>query len=92
MKKVKQYLDYATTYTKTIIAYQARYMNLTAQSNTSYLSETNTLSRAGYNFFISSDSPDPPNNGSILTIAQITKTVIYSEEEAEMGALYINFK
>ena len=30
---------------------------------------------------MSSEPPELPNNGSILTIAEMTKTVIYSEAE-----------
>ena len=36
---------------------------------------------------MSSDSPETPNNGAILTEAQIIKTVMSSEEEDEMGSL-----
>ncbi len=32
----------------------------------------------------------PPNNGAILTIAQIIKVVISLAAEAKVGALYIN--
>jgi hypothetical protein len=32
----------------------------------------------------------PPNNGAVLTIAQIIKAVMLSAAEAETGALYIN--
>ena len=35
---------------------------------------------------------DPPNNGAVLTIATIIKTVMSSAAEAELGALYINAK
>ena len=52
----------------------------------------NTRSRAGGQFFVSNDSPEPPNNGAILTLAQIIKEVMYSEAEAGLGSLYINFK
>ena len=39
---------------------------------------------------MSHDVPRPPNNGAILTIAQIIKAVMSSAAEAEVGALYIN--
>ena len=41
---------------------------------------------------MSSDSPEPPNNGAILTRAQIIKALMYSTAEAKLGALYINCK
>ena len=34
----------------------------------------------------------PNNNGAVLTIAQIIKAVMSSAEEAELGALYINYR
>jgi len=39
---------------------------------------------------MSADSADPPNNGAVLTIAQIIKNVMSSAAEAELGALFIN--
>ena len=39
---------------------------------------------------MSNDSADPPNNGAVLTIAQIIKNVMSSAAEAELGALFIN--
>ena len=39
---------------------------------------------------MSNDSTDPPNNGAVLTIAQIIKNVMSSAAEAELGALFIN--
>ena len=41
---------------------------------------------------MSSDSPEPPNNGSILAITQIIRTVMSSAAEAELVSLYINGK
>ena len=41
-------------------------------------------------FFLDSDIAYPNNNGAILTIAQVIKTVMSSVAEAELGALYIN--
>ena len=39
---------------------------------------------------MSADSADPPNNGAVLTIAQIIKNIMSSAAEAELGALFIN--
>jgi hypothetical protein len=44
----------------------------------------------GRHFFISNNTAKPPNNGAILTIAQIIKVVMSLAAEAEVGALYIN--
>ena len=34
----------------------------------------------------------PPNNGAVFIIAKIIKAVMSSEEEDELGALFINCK
>ncbi len=44
----------------------------------------------GGHFFMSNNTAKPPNNGAILTIAQIIKAVMSSAVEAEVGALYIS--
>ena len=39
---------------------------------------------------MSDNAVNPANNGSVLTIAHIIKTVRSSEAESELGALYIS--
>ena len=39
---------------------------------------------------MSNNSAVPPNNGAVLTVAQIVKAVMSSAAEAELGALFIN--
>jgi hypothetical protein len=39
---------------------------------------------------MSSDTPDPHNNGAVLTIFQIIKAVMSLAAGAKIGALYIN--
>jgi hypothetical protein len=65
-------------------------MVLVGHSNASYLSEANARSQAGGHFFMSNNNALPPNNGAVLTIAQIIKAVMSSAAEAEVGTLYIN--
>jgi hypothetical protein len=65
-------------------------MVLASHSDASYLSETNTCSRAGGHFFMSNNDTIPSNNGAILRISQIINVVMSSAAEAEIGALYIN--
>ena len=55
-----------------------------------YLSEPVSCSRAGGDFFLSNDVTMPENNGAVLNIGQIIKSVITSEAEAEIGAVFIN--
>ena len=64
-------------------------MILATHSDASYLSEPEAQSRAGGHIFLSNDVKYPPNNGSILTIAQVIKRVMSSATEAEMAALFI---
>ena len=90
MQKVKQFLDYAATHPNAIITYNARNMALAGHSNASYLSESNTRSRAGGNFFLSNTAKYPTNNGSVLTLAKIIKLVMSSAAEAKLSALFIN--
>ena len=67
-------------------------MVIVGHSDASYLSETETRSRAGGHFFVSSISATPPNNGTVFTVAQtqIIKAVMLSAAETEIGALFIN--
>jgi len=65
-------------------------MILAAHSDATYLSETKVCSRAGGHSFLSENDDVPRNNGAILKIAQIIKSVMSSAAEAELGALYIN--
>ena len=70
---MKKSIDYATTHPNKIITYLTRYMILVVHRNTSYQYEKKPEADPGGNLFMSSDSLEPPNNGSTLTIAQITK-------------------
>ena len=88
MKKCKMFLDYAATHPDAIITYRSSDMVLAVHSDAAYLVEPKARSRAGGHFFMSKDSPIPPNNGAVLNIAQIIKSVMTSAAEAELGALY----
>jgi hypothetical protein len=65
-------------------------MILGIHSDASYLSKPKAQSRAGGHFFLSNGTDEAPNNGAILNISQIIKSVMSSVAEAELGALYIN--
>ena len=41
---------------------------------------------------MSKDVSFPPNNGALIDITQIMKTVMSSAAEAEVGAMYINLR
>ena len=92
MHKIKQLFDYAATHPDAAVTYRSSNMVLAAQSNASYLSETKAQSRAGGHFFMASDIAVPEYNGAVHTVTQIIKTVMSYAAEAELGALYINFR
>jgi hypothetical protein len=90
MKKIKQFLDYASTNPDAVVTYHANDIVLAGHSNALYLSESNAQSRAGDYSFMSSNVELPPNNGAVNTILQIIKAVMSSAAEAKVGALLIN--
>jgi hypothetical protein len=92
MQKCLQFLDYAALQEDAIIMYWASDMKLAIHSNASYLSEPKACSRAGGHMFMAGMEEIPINNGAVLNILQITKAVMSSAAEAELGALFINAK
>ncbi len=73
-----------------IITYNASKMILAVHSDAGYANEKKARSHAGGHFFLSSNEPDPPNNGAILTNVTIIKNITASAAEAEIGAIYLN--
>jgi hypothetical protein len=92
MEKCLQFLDYATTQDNAILTYKASNMILAIHSNASYLSEPKARSQAGGHMFMAGDNEILINNGAVLNISQIIKSVMSSAAEAELGALFINAK
>ena len=90
MKKVDQFLDYAASQEQAVLTYEESDMVLAVHSDASYLGESKARSRAGGLFSCPRMSLSPPNNGSVLNIAEIMKTIMSSEAEAEIGAMYVN--
>ena len=89
MQKLKQLLDYAATHPYSIITYHASDISLAGHIDASYLSETKSRSRAGENFFMSTNTEPPPNNVEVMTISKIIKAVMSSAVEDELGTLFI---
>ena len=89
MKHTMQLLDYVATQEEAVLAYHASDMKLVAHSDTGYPSEPRTRSRAGRNYFLSSETTISANNGAVLNIAHIIKHVMTSATEAKLAALYI---
>jgi len=89
-KRAHQLLDYLATQDEAFLTYRASNMVLAVHSDASYHSERKARSRVGGHFFLSRDDPVPADNGAILVISHVIKTVMTSAAEAELGALYIN--
>ena len=70
--------------------YKASNMILNVHSDASYLTEPKARSQAGGHFFLSDKSKDPKNNGAVLNIVTIMKSVMSSAAEAEIWALFLN--
>jgi hypothetical protein len=92
MQRTHHLLDYVATHPDAILSYAKSDMILGIHSDASYLSEPKARSRAGGHFFLSDGTDEAPNNGAILNISQISKAVMSSAAEAELGALFINAK
>jgi hypothetical protein len=89
MQQSLQLFDHLAKQEDAILSYHASNMVLAVQSDASYLSKPKARSQAGGDFFLSSDTTVPPNNGAILNIAHIIKNVMSSATEAELAGLYI---
>jgi hypothetical protein len=92
MKRVKQLLDYCASQEEEVLTYHASDIVLAVHSDAGYLNESKACSRAGGHFFLLSNVQNPPNNGAVLTIAQIIDAVMSLVAETELGALFINAK
>ena len=85
-------MDYAATHPDAIVTFRASIMVLAVHSDASYLSEPKARPREGGHFFLSQNIEDPPNNGAVLSTAQILKSVMSSAAEAELGVMFLNAK
>jgi hypothetical protein len=90
MKKIKQFLDYASTKPDAVVTNHASNMVLAGHSDALYLSKSNAQSRAGGHFFMSCNVELPPNNDVVSIITQIIKAVMSLAAEVKVGALFIN--
>ena len=87
IKTVKQFLDYAASNPDAVVNQKTSDMLLAVHRDESYLSKTKARSRSGGHFFCSANEIYPANNGAILTVSQIIKSVITSAAESELGEI-----
>ena len=73
-----------------MLTYTARDMVLEVHSDVSYLIEPNARSRAGGDLFLLGYTINTTNNGAVLNINQIIKSVMTSAAGDELGAFYLN--
>ena len=91
MEEVKQFLDYCSSQEEAVITYHASDMVLAMHSDARYLNEQKfCIVRWERNFYLSSDVPYTPINGTVLNIAKVLDTVMSSAAEAELGVLFSN--
>ncbi len=92
MERVKQLLDYCASQEEAKLTYHVSDIVLAIHSDRGCVNKSKARSRAGGHFFLSSNIQNPPNNGAMLTIAQIIDAVMLSAAETELGALFSNAK
>jgi hypothetical protein len=92
MQKCLQFLDYAASQEDTIVTYWSSNVRLAIHSNASYVSEPKACSRASGHMFMAGMKDIPINNGVVLNISQIIRSVMSLATEVELGALFINAK
>jgi hypothetical protein len=95
MEKVKQLLDYLTTYPDATICFKASDMMLNVHSDASCLSKSDAQSRACSCFFMGwrpKDVNPVKLNGAIFTLCAILRFVLASAAEAKLDALFLNSK
>ena len=92
MEATQRLLQYAANYPDAVLVYHASDMHYVIHSDASYLSETNSRSRAGGLHFLTNNSTDDSLlvNGALECISTIIPTVVASACEAEYAAMYLN--
>ena len=67
-------------------------MMVSAHSGAGFHNKSTGLSQNGAHIFLAENEPVPHWNGHILTISQVTKCVMSSASESELGTLCITAK
>jgi hypothetical protein len=91
-KSCQQLLNYVATHPNAGICYKACDKILAVHTDTSYLSEQESKSRASAHFYLTNNGDKKINNSTILTLSSIIKHVMSSASKAELAALYYGYK
>ena len=84
---IGQLLYYFSTYPEDGILFRKSDMLLVAHADARFINKSKARSRSESHIFLSENDPKQKLIGPVLTIAQIIKTVMPSEAEAEMAAI-----
>ncbi len=90
MEACTQLLNYAATHPNAVLQYTASNMILHIHSDALYLSETKARSCTGGYFYLSNNTENPSNNGTIHIHSSIMCSILASAMEAKVGALFYN--
>ena len=91
-EEVKYFLDYCATHPNSGLRFVANDMILVLHSDASYNSEPQSKSRTAGHYYLSKINDENFNNGTVLTFSNIINHVMTSDSEAEVAALFYNFK
>ena len=87
---VERLLNYAATYPNALTVIRPSSMVLRADSDASYLSESQSRSRGAGYWYLGSDDTSEPVNAAVDIVCTILPTVTSSTAESEYVALFIN--
>jgi hypothetical protein len=88
---IERFIQYAASWPQATIVYKASDMVLCVETDASYLSESNSRSRAGGLFYLSSSEHTKQDiNGAIDCLSSIIPSVVASAFEAEYATLFLN--
>ena len=97
LEDIERFLQYAASWPNASIVYKASDMQLTVESDASYLSESKARSKAGGIHYLLPRCQQKPTknkesniNGATECISTIIPSVVASAFEAEYAALFIN--
>ena len=92
LREVHHFLQYAATWPSAELVFVPSDMRLAIWSDASYLSESDSRSRAGghHSLTTAGDFTKAPLNGAIEVISTILPMVVAAASEAEVGALFLN--
>ena len=95
LKSTDQLLEYFSTHPNATLRYYTSAMVLNIHSDASYASEKGANSCAVGHYFLRwkpRDNAPIRLNGTIYTLFNITKFIVSSADESELGALFMNEK